>query len=201
VILKVEEVIAMILKYAKGLGEKMGKVEIKDCVVTVPSHWGFPARDALVASIELSGLHPLTLISENTAAGLYYGVERMDLEKAHRVLFYNIGAYNLQASLVEYTAVNATKKAGSTNSTKSTVESVTVLGDYGLSDVGGFAYDRVIAEYFAEIIDKKPERQGKPSIKENKRAMRKMLRECVKIKEVLSANKEAIYHSEGLYDN
>jgi hypothetical protein len=31
--------------------------------------------------------------------------------------------------------------------------------------------------------------------------MRKMLRECVKIKEVLSANKEAIYHSEGLYDN
>lgn len=59
---------------------------------------------------------------------------------------------------MEYTAVNATKKAGSSNSTKSTVESVTVLGDYGLSDVGGFAYDRIIAEHFADIIDAKPER-------------------------------------------
>lgn len=41
IVLKVEEVMAMILRYAKMLSEKMGKIEIKDCVITVPSGWGF----------------------------------------------------------------------------------------------------------------------------------------------------------------
>lgn len=30
------------------LAEKMAGTEIKDCVLTVPSHWGLAARDALI---------------------------------------------------------------------------------------------------------------------------------------------------------
>lgn len=37
--LSVEEVMAMILAYAKMLATRMGGVEIKDCVVTVPAFW------------------------------------------------------------------------------------------------------------------------------------------------------------------
>lgn len=33
------------------------------------------------------------------------------------------------------------------------VESVSVLGDYGVSHAGGLSYDKVLADYFAEIID------------------------------------------------
>lgn len=99
--------------------------------------------------------------------------------------------------MIEYKAVNSTKKVG--NSTK-TIESVNVLADYGIPYVGGYYYDKVIADYFADMIDAKPERKGKPSIKENKRAMRKMIRESQKTKEILSANKEAHYGSEGLVD-
>lgn len=84
----------MILKYAKGLADKMGKVDIKDCVITVPTHWGFAQKDALLTAVDLSGLHALSLISENTAAGLYYAVERVD-DVPHTVMFYNIGATNL----------------------------------------------------------------------------------------------------------
>lgn len=42
-ILRVEDIIAMILKYAKTLSEKMSgsNKEITDCAITVPSHWGF----------------------------------------------------------------------------------------------------------------------------------------------------------------
>lgn len=102
--------------------------------------------------------------------------------------------------MVEYTAVPSKKKTGSSNSTKY-VESVNVLADYSIPNIGGIAYDKVIADYFAEQIDEKPERKGKASIKKDKRIMRRMIRECSKTKEVLSANKEALYNAEGLYDN
>ena len=42
---------------------------------------------------------------------------------------------------------------------------VTNKTDYGKSDVGGMAYDLVLAEHFAEEIDKMPERVGKASFK------------------------------------
>lgn len=29
----------MILRYGKRLAEKMAKIEIKDCIITVPSNW------------------------------------------------------------------------------------------------------------------------------------------------------------------
>lgn len=100
--------------------------------------------------------------------------------------------------MIEYSAVEKTKLLS--NGTKTTVESIKVLSDYGISNVGGMAYDKVLAEYFAEQIDAKPNRKGKPSIKEDGKVMRKILKESVRTKEILSANKEAMYYSEGLYD-
>jgi len=38
--LRIEDIAGMILRTAKVLSEKMGKTEIKDCVITVPSTWG-----------------------------------------------------------------------------------------------------------------------------------------------------------------
>lgn len=118
-------------------------------------------------------------------------------------MFYNLGATNLQVSVIEFNAVNKTKSAinSSLNSTtRNTVESVRVLADYVIENVGGIEYDKVIANYFAEVIDARPSRKGKPSIKENKRTMRRITRECVKVKEILSANKQSLYSSEGLFD-
>ena len=44
------------------------------------------------------------LIHENTAAGLYYGLERFDNTPVY-VIIYNIGASYIQVSLVEYSTV------------------------------------------------------------------------------------------------
>lgn len=37
----------MMLNYAKKLSESMGKTSIKDCVVSIPAHWGPNQRMAL----------------------------------------------------------------------------------------------------------------------------------------------------------
>jgi hypothetical protein len=47
-----------------------------------------------------------------------------------------------------------------------------------------------LANYFADIIDKMPNRKGMESFKKNRRGMVKLLKECNKAKEVLSANKD-----------
>ena len=55
-------------------------------------------------------MKPLSFIHENTAAALYHGINRLDNETVHRVLFYNMGASSLKVSLVEYNAINNTGK-------------------------------------------------------------------------------------------
>jgi len=42
----------------------------------------------------MADLEVLAFINENTAAALYYGLDRSDDNK-HTVLFYNVGAYNI----------------------------------------------------------------------------------------------------------
>lgn len=48
VVLSVEQIVAIILKYGKYLSEKFGKVDIKDCVLTVPPHWNVKQRFQLI---------------------------------------------------------------------------------------------------------------------------------------------------------
>ncbi len=75
-----------------------------------------------------------------------------------------------------------------------------VLADQGVENIGGHALDLVLANHFAEIIDAQPERKNLPSVKKNTKLMSRLLQECNKIKEVLSANKEALFQVEGLVD-
>lgn len=77
--------------------------------------------------------------------------------------------------------------SSSSNSTKNSVESVRVISDYVVENVGGIEFDKILANYFVEIIDEK--RKGKPSIKENKRVMRRIIKEMTRVKEILSSNK------------
>ena len=184
----------MILKRAKVLSEKQGGIEIKDCVITIPSNWNLDQKRALLDSASLAGLHVLSFMHENTAGALYYGIERNDNE-THTVLFYNLGSSNLQVSLVEFISVNSTDK-----SYKKPIETVKVLADFVEENVSGLAFDRILAEHFAEIFDKSPARERKSSIKNISSAMIKLLRECNKLKEVLSANKESPFYVENLYD-
>ena len=144
----------MIFRHARRLAEKQAKVQIKDCVITVPPNWSLNRRRALIDAGTLSGLTTLSLVHENTAAALYYGINRLDENKTHTVLFYNMGSNSLQVSLVEYGAANSTDKE------KKPLETIRVLADTVEERISGLAFDKVLTDIFADEFDKLPARKG-----------------------------------------
>ena len=100
---------AMIIAHAGKMGYKHGGKKIRDVVLTVPPYADFKYRLSLKNAVELAGLSPLAFIHENTAAALFYGLDRVDNE-THRVIFYNMGSSSLKVSLVEYGVSNNTKR-------------------------------------------------------------------------------------------
>ena len=82
----------MVLVHAKDMTAAYGATtQIKDCVLTVPSFYTQHERRAVLDAMSLAGLNTLALIDETTAAGLHFGIDRID-EVPHNVLFYNMGA-------------------------------------------------------------------------------------------------------------
>ncbi|CAK73410.1 unnamed protein product (macronuclear) [Paramecium tetraurelia] len=189
-IVKVEELAGMVLKFIAKLVDFNHQIQIKDVVLTVPSEWNISQRSALKSAAQLAELEVLGIINENTAAALYYALERSD-ENKHTALFYNIGSYNIQVSLVEFQAVDAQKKK---------VETLRVLADYSIPNAGGQSLDLLLANHFAREFDNQPSRKGKKSIFTNSKAMNKLLKAANKYKEILSANKETQVYLEGLID-
>ncbi|EGR34515.1 hypothetical protein IMG5_009240 [Ichthyophthirius multifiliis] len=197
IILSVEEVVAMILKTAKKNAEIKAELQnIRDCVITVPTNYSLRTRTALVQAARIAGLSPLNLIHENTAAALHFGITKLEEGSSETVLFYNMGATTTQASLVEYQFINNTSKFD----TQKSIPVITVLADYAFNGIGGYAQDLALAQYFADVIDKMPNRKGLESFRKNRRGMVKLLKECNKAKEVLSANKDFQFFSEGLLE-
>ena len=49
----------------------------------------------MVRAAKLAGLQPMGLVNENSAAALYYGLNRLDENETHTVLLYNLGAEHL----------------------------------------------------------------------------------------------------------
>lgn len=190
--LKVEEAVAMILKYAKKMSDAQSGQEVKECIITIPSHWNLHQRNALREATKIAGLNLLGLVHDNTAAALHFALDRLDENKTHTVLFYNLGAENLQTSIIQLQAVNYTKKKP--------VETVSVLADYGVAGLGGRSLDLIVAELLAEEFDRRPDRKGKPSIKLNRKVMMKLLQYGNRLKEQLSANKEIPVYIENLVD-
>lgn len=135
----------MILKHIRILSEKYsGGGKVKDCAITVPSNWNQAQRRGILDAAYLAGLNPFTLVHENTAAALYYGLERRDENKTHSVMFINMGATQIQVSVVEYTAIRQSNRV---------TESFEVLGTSVNNRVGGYYFDIIIAEYFAKEFD------------------------------------------------
>jgi len=97
-----EELVSMVLSHAKDFTAAYGVTSpVKDCVLTVPSFYTQHERRALLDAAKLADLNVLALIDETTAAGLHFGIDRID-EKPQNVLFYNMGASAVQVSIIQY---------------------------------------------------------------------------------------------------
>lgn len=196
-----EELVAMVLTHAKDITVAYGVGSpVKDCVLTVPSFYTQHERRALLDAALLADLNVLALIDENTAAGLHFGIDRVDDEHMN-VLFYNMGASALQVSVVQYHSYD--RKEGYGKPKK--VGSFQVLGKAWDATLGGGAFDARIVDFMAdefnEVWNKKRNDGEVKDIRKYPRPMAKLKIQATKIKQVLSANTDMPIFIDSLYDD
>ena len=111
-----------------------------------------------------------------------YGVDRMDLEKPHIVLFYNMGGLDTEVSLVKYSAITDER-------TNKSYEYIEILAESSVQNFGGSNLDYILVNVLAEQFNGLKERQGKEDVRKYPKAVKRLLKEVIKAKDVLSANK------------
>jgi len=196
-----EELVAMVLSHAKDITAAYGvKTQVKDCVLTVPSFYTQHERQALLDAAELADLNVLALIDENTAAGLHFGIDRID-DEPKNYLFYNMGASALQVSIMKYHSYERKEKGSS----KKKVGTFQVLGKGWDGALGGNDFDTRIVDFMAtefnEVWNKKRNDGETKDVSNFPRPMAKLKIQASKVKQVLSANTEMPIFIDALYDD
>ncbi|XP_053188010.1 hypoxia up-regulated protein 1 isoform X1 [Scomber japonicus] len=188
-----EELLGMMLNYSRGLAQDFAEQPIKDAVITVPAFFNQAERRAILQAAQMAGLKVLQLINDNTAVALNYGVfRRKDIDNTVKnVMFYDMGSGSTTATIVTYQTVK-TKETG----TQPQLQIRGVGFDRGL---GGFEMDLRLRDHLAKLFNE--QKKSQKDVRENHRAMAKLLKEAQRLKTVLSANAEFMAQVEGLMDD
>uniref|UniRef100_A0AAR2LEE0 Hypoxia up-regulated protein 1 n=1 Tax=Pygocentrus nattereri TaxID=42514 RepID=A0AAR2LEE0_PYGNA len=188
-----EELLGMVLNYSSGLAQDFAEQPIKDAVITIPAFFNQAERRAVLQAAQMAGLKVLQLINDNTAVALNYGVfRRKDINStAQNVMFYDMGSGSTTATIVTYQTVK-TKEAG-------TQPQLQIRGVGFDRTLGGFEMELRLRDYLAKIFNE--QKKSKKDVRENMRAMAKLLKEAQRVKTVLSANAEHMAQIEGLMDD
>ena len=160
-----------------------------DTVITVPVFYTLHEREALLDAAVLAGFRP-HLISDAAAAAASYAHSRI-IRKTERYIFYDAGSGAVRATLVEI--------GPAPNNKRSDANRVTIVDAAWDRLAGGLAMDMLIRDMLADAFDK--ENPSHASVRQNMRAMARLLREANKVKHVLSANAGAAANIEGLVDD
>ena len=186
-VLESEEITAMLFQYVKMLAEKQAEATVRESVITIPSWFTYDQRLMIRDSAEaLAGLSVLQLVHENVAAAVLFGVDKIDKEaQNHTVLFYNMGGMDTEVTIVKYSHLNVSEKA------KKLTPYIEVLAETSERELGSKDFELVLFNILADKFNALKEREGKPDVRTNVRAAKRLQKEVIKIKEVLSANKQA----------
>ncbi|CAL9686034.1 unnamed protein product [Knipowitschia caucasica] len=188
-----EELLGMKLNYSRVLAQDFAEQPIKDVVITVPAFFNQAERRAVLQAAQMAGLKVLQLINDNTAVALNYGVfRRKDIDStAQNVMFYDMGSGSTTATIVSYQTVK-TKDSG----TQPQLQIRGIGFDRGL---GGLEMDLRLRDHLAKLFNE--QKKSKKDVRENHRAMAKLLKEAQRLKTVLSANVDFMAQVEGLMDD
>lgn len=195
-LIRTEEVNAMILENNLINAGKTGDTVFKEGVVTIPSNdLSIEARKRIKATNELAGFKVLGLVHENTAAALYYAIDRPSVPE--NILFVNVGSAGTKLSLVSYRNDNITSKANVTE----TLPSVVVIDDIYSDKVSGHVIDDCMGEYaLHKYLANKPNRDNLlEQVDLYKR--RRIISDIKRPKEILSVNRESNLTMEDFFGN
>nr|XP_055064257.1 hypoxia up-regulated protein 1 [Misgurnus anguillicaudatus] len=188
-----EELLGMMLNYSRGLAQDFAEQTIKDAVITVPAYFNQAERRAVLQAAHMAGLKVLQLINDNAAVALNYGVfRRKEINStAQNIMFYDMGSGSTTATIVTYQTVK-TKEAG-------TQPQLQIRGVGFDRTLGGFEIELRLRDHLAKLFNE--QKKSKKDVRENMRAMAKLLKEAQRLKTVLSANAEHVSQIEGLMDD
>ncbi|CAN7979873.1 unnamed protein product, partial [Ixodes pacificus] len=191
-----EELLGMILSYAKDLASTAAGQPIKDAVVTVPAYFNQAERRALARAVSLAGLKLLQLLGDNTAVALNYGVFRRKEfnDTPTNILFYDMGTGSTTATIVSYQTVKSKEKGLS-----ETVPQLSVKGIGYDRFLGGLEFKLRLGERFAK--DFSAMKKTSKDVFENKRGLAKLYKEADRVKRVLSANTEHVAQVENVMED
>lgn len=126
-----EEVSAYILRKVAEDAAKMLDTEVKDVVITCPAYFGTAERTATKNAGIIAGLNVLEVISEPTAAALYYGCAREQKEKT--ILVFDLGGGTFDVTIMNISS-----------------EKIEVICSDGNHELGGKDWDEAVMRYLAE---------------------------------------------------
>ncbi len=131
-----EEISAFILrKLTQDASEQLG-VEVKDVVITCPAYFGTAERTATKNAGKIAGLNVLEIISEPTAAALYYGCAKEQDEKT--ILIYDLGGGTFDVTIMRISS-----------------DKIEVVCSDGDHDLGGKNWDEMLIEFLAnQFVEK-----------------------------------------------
>jgi hypoxia up-regulated 1 len=137
----------------------------------------------ILDAADIAGLSVLQLVHENTAAATMFGVDRLDREKPVTILFYNMGNMDTEVSIARYSTITEMPA-------NKTYEHVEILAEAWDPELGGADLDKILLDMLAERFNSLKERQGKPDVRENPKVIKRLQKEVLKLKDILSANKQ-----------
>ncbi|XP_002974987.2 heat shock 70 kDa protein 17 [Selaginella moellendorffii] len=187
-----EELLGMILGYCRGLAEANVKATVKDAVITVPPYFGQSERQAVIAAAQAAGINVLSLMNEHAAAALQYGIDKDFSTEPRYVLFYDMGANSAFAAVVLFSSYSA-KEYGK-NVSHNYFELKGIRWD---AEIGGQNLELRLVEHFAKEFEKKTG----VDVRAFPKAVAKLKKQAKRAKEILSANTEASFFVDSLYDD
>ncbi|XP_069470494.1 hypoxia up-regulated protein 1 isoform X2 [Ambystoma mexicanum] len=188
-----EELLGMVLNYSRSLAEEFAEQPVKDAVITVPVYFNQAERRAVLQAAHMANLKVLQLINDNTAVALNYGVfRRKDINAtAQNIMFYDMGAGSTTCTIVTYNTVK-TKESG-------TQPQLQIRGVGFDRTLGGLEMELRLRDHLAKLFNE--QKKSKKDVRQNGRAMAKLLKEANRIKTILSANADHMAQIEGLMDD
>ena len=170
-----EEVSGMILRKMKEIAESYLGEEVKHAVVTVPAYFTDAQRQATKDAGTIAGLKIERVINEPTAAAIAYGLDKQDREE--NILVFDLGGGTFDVTLLSID--NGVFEVRATS---------------GNTHLGGEDFDQRLMEFCMSQF----KRQSNIDIKDDKRAVQRLRKQCELAKRTLSTQTSATIDCEAL---
>ena len=176
-ILYPEQVSSIILSTLKKDAEDFLGREVKEAVITVPAYFNNNQRQSTIDAAKIAGFNEIRTINEPTAAAIAYGLENI-CEHEKKIMVFDFGGGTLDITILKIK--------------NKQFEVITSSGD---SHLGGEDIDNELVNFCVKQFKVK---EGIEISSKNQKALKRLKKECIEAKHILSIAKEASIYIKSL---